>query len=78
MADVWSANYSLFTSGQIITPVQIQEHWDLWFGHPSTIVDPFLNTNTVEESNNYLEEIQLPWRVSTLNIVDGIKQWTIA
>ena len=75
---VFSANYSLFKSGQIITENQVQKNWDLWFGFPETIIDPFLSANTVVETNNYLEEIELPWRVSTLNIVDGVKQWTIA
>ena len=78
MADVWSANYTLFKSGQIISANQVSQEWDKWFGYPETIIDPFLSATTVTETNDYLEEIQLPWRVSALNTVDGVKQWTIA
>ena len=78
MADVWSANYSLFKTGTIISENQVTRNWDVWFGYPETIIDPFINSESVADANAYLEEIRLPWRVSTFNVVDGVKQWTVA
>ena len=75
---VFSANYSLFKSGQIITENQVQKNWDLWFGYPETIITDFLTSTTAEQANEYLETIQVPWRVSAVNIVEGVTQWTIA
>jgi len=75
---VFSANYSLFKSGQIITENQVQKNWDLWFGYPETIITDFLTSTTVEQANEYLKNIQVPWRVSAVNIVEGVTQWTIA
>ena len=75
---VFSANHKLFTPGRIITEVSVRESWDLWFGYPETIIEPFIEAVSVEESNDYLAEINIPWRVSAFNIVDGSKQWTIA
>tara|TARA_R110000744_G_scaffold215672_1_gene334467 strand:- start:499 stop:732 length:234 start_codon:yes stop_codon:yes gene_type:complete len=75
---IFSANHRLFKPGQIISEAAIRASWDLWFGYPETIIEPFLDTTTVEESNTYLAEINIPWRVSAVNTVDGSKQWTIA
>mgnify|MGYP003149191906 CR=1 FL=1 len=75
---IFSANHRLFKPGRIISETGVRSNWDLWFGYPETIIDTFLAATTVEESNDYLAEINIPWRVSAINIVDGAKQWTIA
>ena len=78
MEDVWTANYTLFQSGDIITESQVRKNWDMWFGYPESLIDVFLIANGVEKTNAYLELIQVPWRVSAINTVNGVKQWTIA
>lgn len=78
MADVWTANYTLFKSGDIITEHDCVEKWDLWFGYPESLSTDFISKTTVSAANTYLETIQLPWRVSKINTVSGVKQWTIA
>ena len=78
MADVWTANYTLFKSGDIITEDQVREKWALWFGYPESLIDVFLIADGVDKTNAYLELIQVPWRVSGINTISGVKQWTIA
>jgi len=78
MADVWTANYTLFKSGDIITEAQVREEWALWFGYPESLIDVFLIADGVDKTNAYLELIQVPWRVSGINTVSSVKQWTIA
>ena len=38
----------------------------------------FLTASTVEDSNIYLEQFQIPWRISKVEVVNGMRQWTIA
>ena len=76
--EIWTANYTLFKSGDIITESQIRTKWSLWFGHPQSLIDVFLIASGVDKTNKYLSDIGIPWRVSDINIVDGVKQWTIA
>jgi len=75
---VFSANYTLLKSGDIITELQCLEKHDLWFGYPDSMATDFITKTTTSDSNSYLELIQLPWRVSATNVVDGVRQWTIA
>ena len=75
---MYSANYILFKSGDIITEHECAEKWDLWFGYPESLSTDFISKTTVSEANTYLESIEIPWRVTAVNVVDGVRQWTIA
>jgi len=74
----YSVNQSPFKGGEIITASMIQLKWDIYFGHPKSLIDIFLQTKKVETANRYLKDINVPWRVAAINIVDGNTQWTIA
>jgi hypothetical protein len=75
---VFSANYTLFKSGDIITESQCLNNHDLWFGYPDSMASTFITKVTVSATNTYLEEIHIPWRVTAVNVVSGVRQWTIA
>ena len=34
---MYTANYTLFKSGDIITEHECAEKWDLWFGYPESL-----------------------------------------
>ena len=74
----FTVNQSPFNGGEILTENSIRANWDVYFGHPESLIDIFLNTKRVETVNRYLTDINVPWRVSEINIVDGNTQWTIA
>jgi len=78
MADVYSADFKSFNTGDIITESQALENWDLWFGYPYGLAETFVMKTTVVNANKFLENFQIPWRVSAVNVVDGTIQWTIA
>jgi hypothetical protein len=78
MADVWTANYTLFKSGDIITEPQVRLEWDKWVGYPESLTTNFITKTSVSDANAYLESIELPWRISAINTVDSVRQWTIA
>jgi len=78
MVGVYTVNQTPFGGGEIITANQITENYHIWFGFPKSLIDIFLQTKKVETANRYLKDIGIPWRVSTINIVDGSTQWTIA
>jgi len=73
-----SSNFNTFTPGDIITHNQILDNHDLWFGYPIKMAKVFLTASTVEDSNIYLEQFQIPWRISKVEVVNGMRQWTIA
>ena len=75
---MYSANYTLFRTGDIITETQCAEKWDLWFGYPETMIDTFVQSSNIDDANNYLESKSIPWRVSATAVVGDIRQWTIA
>ena len=74
----FTVNQTPFKGGEILTENTIRVKWDIYFGHPKSLIDIFLNTRRVETANRYLKDINVPWRVSAINIVDGNPQWTVA
>tara|TARA_R110001592_G_scaffold294056_1_gene563808 strand:- start:558 stop:788 length:231 start_codon:yes stop_codon:yes gene_type:complete len=75
---IYTVNQSPFTGGEILTEASIRQNWGTWFGFPESLIDIFLNTRRVETANRYLKDIEITWRVSAINIVDGHTQWTVA
>jgi hypothetical protein len=72
-----TANQVYFPSGTIITVNMIEKNGGNWLGHPKDfLVNIFIKTRKVETVNRFLTDIDVPWRVSEINIVDGQPQWT--
>ena len=78
MENIVTPDQSPFRGGEIITPSQITANGNMWFGYPLSLADIFLNTRKVSTANKFLSDIKVPWRVSAVNIVDGVTQWTVA
>jgi hypothetical protein len=79
MARLATIDKSPFNGGEIITTSAVQSEGTRYFGHPAQFcIDIFLKTRKVETANKFLTDIEVPWRVSAINIVDGSPQWTIA
>ena len=78
MADVYSADFKSFNSGDVITESQALENWDLWFGYPYGLAETFVMKTTVDDTNTFLNAFNIPWRVTAVNVVSGVRQWTIA
>jgi hypothetical protein len=78
MADIYTTNFNGFESGQIITNEDALAKWDLWFGYPYGLAETFVMKTTVEDQNKFLDNCNIPWRVSAVNVVKGVTQWTIA
>ena len=76
--EYYTVNQTPFNGGEILTENAIRRSWDVYFGHPESLKDIFLNTRRVETANRFLTDINVPWRVSAINIVDGNPQWTVA
>lgn len=75
--DIYTANQVYFPSGTIITVNMIEKNGGNWLGQPKDfLVDIFKQTRRVETVNRFLTDIDVPWRVSEINIVDGQPQWT--
>jgi len=78
MADVYSADFKAFNTGDIITESQALEKWDTWFGYPYGLAETFIMKTTVSDTNEFLQAFKIPWRVTAVNVVSGVRQWTIA
>tara|TARA_A100001515_G_scaffold111690_2_gene92737 strand:- start:759 stop:1010 length:252 start_codon:yes stop_codon:yes gene_type:complete len=76
---IFTPDQVYFTSGTILTPAMVERNAGNWLGQPKDFLcDIFLKTKKVETANRFLTDINVPWRVSAINIVDGVTQWTVA
>ena len=79
MEQIFSANQVYFPSGTILTVNMVEKNAANWLGQPAKFLsDIFIKTRKVETVNRFLTDIDVPWRVSVINIVDGSPQWTVA
>jgi len=77
--DNWfSSNFNSFEPGEVITHNEILDNWDKWFGYPMQIAQAFLTKETVTDANEFLIFAELPFRVTNVSVVNGMRQWTIA
>ena len=76
---IFTPNQAYFTSGTIITQAMVERNAANWLGQPKDFLfDIFIKTRKVETVNRFLTDIDVPWRVSNITIVDGSPQWTVA
>ena len=79
MALLVTIDKSPFKGGEILTTSMVESNARIYFGYPSEFCrDIFLKTRKVETVNRFLTDIEVPWRVSAINMVDGSPQWTVA
>ena len=78
MADVYTTNFKAFNTGDVITESQALAKWDIWFGYPYGLAETFVMKTTVDDTNTFLNAFNIPWRVTAVNVVSGVRQWTIA
>ena len=78
MDTIFTPNQSYFSSGTILTVSMVKKNAANWLGQPKDFLcDIFIKTRKVETVNRFLTDIDVPWRVSAINIVDGLPQWTV-
>ena len=56
MADVYSADFKSFNSGDVITESEALENWDLWFGYPYGLAETFVMKTTVDDTCKLIQE----------------------
>ena len=79
MARLVTIDKSPFKGGEILTTSMVESNGRIYFGYPAEFcIDIFLKTRKVEIVNRFLTDIEVPWQVSAVNIVDGSPQWTVA
>ena len=76
---IFTPNQIYFSSGTILTVNMVEKNAANWLGQPAKFLsDIFIKTRKVETVNQFLTDIDVPWRVSAINTVDGSPQWTVA